>query len=57
MAMVILAVQSVLTINLNSCIIYPLGMVVLIVLLVMYRNIVRIVWNKVVGIIRLKIAK
>lgn len=56
-AMVILAVQSVLTINLNSCIIYPLGVVVLIVLLVMYRNIVRIVWNKVVGIIRLKIAK
>lgn len=56
-ALVILMVQSILTVKLNNWLIYPLGIAMLIILFMMYLNIVKIVWNKVVRIIRLKINK
>lgn len=56
-AVVFLMVQSILTVKLNNWLIYPLGIAILIILFMMYLNIVKIVWNKVVGIIRLKINK
>lgn len=56
-AMIILILQSILTIKLNNWFIYLLGISTLIVLLVMYRNIISIVWYKAMRTIRLKIAK
>lgn len=56
-AMGILIAQSILTIKLNNIFIYFLGICVLLVLSIMYRNIIKIIYDKMENLIKIKLAK